>query len=248
MSEPIQIGLISFVIPAKNEAAPLKRLLADIRNRFPASEIIVVNDGSSDDTSVVCRMAGVREIRHVYSIGNGGAIKAGARAARGEILVFLDADGQHDPANASKLLDKLRDGYDMAVGARSLLSQASAFRALANRFYNWLASWMTQQQVHDLTSGFRAVGADKFREYLHLLPNGFSYPTTITMAFFRTGYTVGYVPIEAAQRQGVSHIRPVRDGLRFLLIIFKIGTLYSPLKLFLPIGAAFFLAGDSYYL
>jgi hypothetical protein len=159
----------------------------------------------------------------------------------------MDADGQHDPADVGRLVARLDEGFDMAVGARDWSGQAGVGRGMANALYNWLASRMTGHTVADLTSGFRAVRADKFREFLHLLPNGFSYPTTSTMAFFRSAYAVGYVPIKAAQRVGKSHIKPLRDGLRFLLIIFKIATLYSPLKLFVPASALFFLLGLGNY-
>jgi len=176
-------------------------------------------------------------------MGNGAAIKRGARAANGEILVFMDGDGQHDPADILRLTTQLEKGYDMVVGARDWGSQAGVGRGLANTLYNWLATRMTGHSVLDLTSGFRAVRADKFREFIHLLPNGFSYPTTSTMAFFRSAYPVAYMPIKAAERIGKSHIKPLRDGVRFLLIIFKIATLYSPLKLFVPASALFFLLG-----
>jgi glycosyltransferase involved in cell wall biosynthesis len=159
----------------------------------------------------------------------------------------MDADGQHDPADIPRLLAKLDEGFDMVVGARNREGQAGVGRGVANTFYNWLASKMTGHAVADLTSGFRAARADKFREYIHLLPNGFSYPTTSTMAFFRSAYPVAYVPIRVARRTGKSHIRPLRDGVRFLLIIFKIATLYAPLKLFVPAAVTFFLVGIGYY-
>ncbi len=176
-------------------------------------------------------------------MGNGAAIKRGARAASGEILVFMDGDGQHDPADVARLLARLEQGYDMVVGARDWESQAGVGRGVANTVYNWLASRMTGQNVADLTSGFRVARAGRFREFIHLLPNGFSYPTTSTMAFFRSAYGVAYEPIKAAERIGKSHIKPLKDGVRFLLIIFKIATLYSPLKLFFPVSMAFFALG-----
>lgn len=216
---------------------------------MPDAEIIVVDDGSTDDTAGICRQYGTKLVTHPYSMGNGAAVKAGARVAQGEILVFLDADGQHQPQDILLLLEKLAHGYDMVVGARNRRSQAGMHRAVANGFYNRLASWMVGQKVADLTSGFRVVKADKFRKFLYMLPNGFSYPTTITMSFFRAGYAVGYVPIHAPKRVGnSSHMRIVRDGVRFLLIIFKIGTLYSPLKLFFPISVSFFLVGAGNYI
>jgi len=239
---------ISIIIPSKNEAESLRILLPALKQACPQAEILVIDDGSTDVTADVCRSFVIRNISLPYSLGNGAAVKHGARIARGEILIFMDADGQHDPMDIPRLLGKLSDGYDMVVGARTGNSQAGLHRATANRFYNRLASWMTGQRILDLTSGFRAVRADKFRRFLYLLPNGFSYPTTITMSFFRAGYLVTYVPITAARRRGRSHIRLLRDGVRFLLIIFKIGTLYSPLKLFLPVSVAFFLLGLGRYL
>lgn len=238
---------ISIVLPAKNESAAIGQTLQKLRMQCASAEIIVVNDGSTDDTASVASAAGARVLHHPYSKGNGAAIKTGARAATGEVIVFMDADGQHDPADIPRLLDTLQQGYDMVVGARQKGSQASVGRGLANGFYNRLASWMTGHNVEDLTSGFRAVRADKFREFLYLLPNGFSYPTTSTMAFFRAGYAVAYVPIHAAKRIGKSHIRLLRDGTRFLLIIFKIGTLFSPLKIFAPVALAMFLMGSGWY-
>ena len=238
---------LSIILPAKNEAPGLRQVLPGHRARSPDAEVIVVDDGSTDETAAVAAEHGARVLSSPYPMGNGAAIKRGARAAGGEILVFMDADGQHDPALISRLLDKLDEGYDMVVGARDGAGQASAGRGLANAFYNRLASWMTGHRIADLTSGFRVVRAERFRQFLHLLPNGFSYPTTSTMAFFRSAYPVAYVPVPVAARIGRSHIKPVRDGLRFLLIIFRIATLYSPLKLFAPVGFTFFLVGASYY-
>jgi glycosyltransferase involved in cell wall biosynthesis len=241
------LSRISIILPAKNEAAALKDLLPRLTAAQPGAEIIVVDDGSTDETRAVCAAAGVVCLSSPYSMGNGAAIKRGARAASGEILVFMDGDGQHDPADIARLLARLEQGYDMVVGARDWESQAGVGRGVANTVYNWLASKMTGQAVADLTSGFRVARAGRFREFIHLLPNGFSYPTTSTMAFFRSAYGVAYEPIKAAQRVGKSHIKPLKDGVRFLLIIFKIATLYSPLKLFFPASAAFFLLGVANY-
>jgi glycosyltransferase involved in cell wall biosynthesis len=210
---------ISVILPAKNEAEGLQRTLPVLRGRFPDAEIIVVDDGSTDATAAIATEHGARVLSSPYPMGNGASIKRGARAAGGDVLVFMDADGQHDPMLIARLLDKLDDGYDMVVGARDASGQANAGRGAANAFYNRLATWMTGHKVADLTSGFRAVRADKFLEFLYLLPNGFSYPTTSTMAFFRSAYPVAYVSIPVAARIGRSHIRPVRDGIRFLLII-----------------------------
>lgn len=237
----------SIVLPSKNEAESLVSLLPLLKRTMPNAEIIVINDGSTDNTIQVCEDNQIKVITHPYSKGNGAAIKTGARAAKGEILLFMDADGQHKPEDIPRLLAKLQEGHDMVVGARDRKSQAGAHRAFANGFYNRFSSWMVEQKIDDLTSGFRAVRADKFKKFLYLLPNTFSYPTTITMSFFRAGYSVAYIPIEAPKRIGKSHIRVVKDGLRFILIILKIGTLYSPLKLFLPISASLFLTGLFYY-
>ena len=244
---------LSIILPAKNEAAAIGATVEKIHAQLAQmrletdAEVLVVNDGSTDNTAAVAEAAGARVVHHPYSKGNGAAIKTGARAAQGEMLVFMDADGQHDPADIPSLLDKLNQGHDMVVGARQKGSQASVGRGLANGLYNRLASWMTGHKVEDLTSGFRAVRADKFREFLYLLPNGFSYPTTSTMAFFRAGYSVAYIPIHAARRIGKSHIRLLRDGTRFLLIIFKIGTLFSPMKIFAPVALAMFLVASGWY-
>jgi glycosyltransferase involved in cell wall biosynthesis len=239
----IDLNSLSIVLPAKNEARALEELLPHLRAAQPTAEIIVVDDGSTDDTQVICARHGVKCLVSPYSMGNGAAIKRGARIANGDTLVFMDGDGQHDPSDIARLIEKLQQGYDMVVGARDWQSQAGVGRGVANTLYNWLATRMTGHMVADLTSGFRAVKAERFREFLYLLPNGFSYPTTSTMAFFRSAYPVAYLPIKAAQRVGKSHIKPLRDGLRFLLIIFKIATLYSPLKLFVPASAVFLLLG-----
>lgn len=238
---------VSIVLPAKDEAASLGSLIPALRRILPHAEIIVVDDGSKDSTAEVARKLGARVISHPYCLGNGASIKTGIRAARSEYVVFMDADGQHNPTDIPNLLSLLENGYDMVVGSRSATSQANISRRLANNFYNWLASYVTGHRIKDLTSGFRAVRRSKFLEFLHLLPNGFSYPTTSTIAFFRAGYSVGYMPIEAKKRVGSSHIRPFHDGIRFLLIIFRIGTLYSPLKLFLPASLLFFSIGLCYY-
>ena len=238
---------ISIILPAKNEAASLATLLPRLREAQPGAQIIVIDDGSTDETRSLCQAQGVTCLSSPYSMGNGAAIKRGARAATGDILVLMDADGQHDPVHIPRLLALLENGYDMVVGARGRAGQANVHRGLANALYNRIASWMTGHRILDLTSGYRTVRAERFREFLHLLPNGFSYPTTITMAFFRSGYAVAYEPIEVHDRIGKSHIRLIRDGLRFLLIIFRIATLYSPLKLFAPTSLAFFLLGSGYY-
>jgi glycosyltransferase involved in cell wall biosynthesis len=238
---------LSIVIPAKNEAGAIGNAVAGAKNAHPDAEIIVVDDGSSDDTADVARNAGARVVQHPESLGNGAAVKAGARAANGEIIAFMDGDGQHDAAEFAKLLEKLDEGYDMVIGARSSGSHANVGRLYANGIYNVIASWLTGRPIPDLTSGFRVVRAKLFKRFLYLLPNGFSYPTTITMAFMRAGFPIRFEPIPVAKRIGKSHIRPLRDGVRFMVIIFKIATLYAPLKIFLPVSVAFFATGACWY-
>ena len=238
---------ISIILPAKNEAASLKLLLPELTLLYGDAEIIIVNDGSDDETAELCKEHNVKLISHPYSKGNGAAIKSGARAATGDVLVFMDADGQHLPKDINVLLEKIEAGHDMVVGARNFKSHTSIQRYIANVFYNYISRWMTGYKVLDLTSGFRAVKASIFKKYLYLLPNGFSYPTTITMAILRNGYSLAYVPIILNKRIGSSHLRIMHDGIRFLLIIFKIGTLYSPLKLFAPISLLFFITGIGNY-
>ena len=237
----------SIILPVKNEAVSLDNLLKKLLSQQPDAEIIVVNDGSTDNTVQICNKYGITVISHPYSMGNGAAIKTGVRNASGQILVFMDADGQHDPADINKLLKKMDQNFDMVVGARQMDTHATFSRRIANTVFNKLASIMTGHEIKDLTSGFRAARARHFRKFLYLLPNKFSYPTTSTMAFFRSALPVGYVSIRAAKREGNSHIRAVRDGLRFFIIILKIGALFSPMRFFLPISLVLFLLGSGYY-
>lgn len=239
---------VSIIIPAKNEGNNLVKLLPEIRKLHPDAEIIVVNDGSTDNTSEIVRKYDCKCFSHKHSLGNGAAVKAGARIAKGETLIFMDGDGQHQPEDIQRLLNHKNEGFDMVVGARTAKSQASVGRLLGNHMFNRFASVMTGRTIKDLTSGFRAVDAKKFRQFLYLLPNGFSYPTTITMAFFRIGYQVDYLPITALSRSGKSNISIFKDGARFILIIMKIGALYSPMRLFFPISFVVFVTGITYYL
>ncbi len=238
---------ISIILPAKNEGKALADLLPELQQQHPEVEIIVVDDGSTDNTAEICKQVGVVHLLHPYSKGNGAAIKSGASAASGEYLVMMDADGQHPVSAITPLIEKLNEGFDMVIAARDFTSQASLARGIANTIYNKLASLVTGQKIIDLTSGMRAVKAKRFRQFLPLLPNGFSYPSTITMAFFRSGYNVAYLPVSVGSRKGRSHIRPLQDGIRFLLIIFKLTTLYSPLKIFFPIALLQALTGLGYY-
>ncbi len=239
---------ISVVIPAKNEADSLGPLVCELCSMSALYEVIVVDDGSTDDTAAVAKLAGAKVVSHPYSKGNGASIKSGVRCASGAILLFMDGDGQHLPSEIDKLISDMSSGYDMVVGARNRSAQENWWRSIANSIYNRLSSWMVGHTIQDLTSGFRLVDAEKFKKFLSLLPNGFSYPTTSTMAFFRAGYSVSYVPVKVQKRGRSSHINIWKDGLRFFLIIFKVGTLYSPLKLFFPVSMFFFLAGAGNYI
>jgi len=238
---------LSIVIPAKNESGAIGSVVATALEQFPDAEIIVVNDGSDDDTAKVASDAGAKVVSHPESLGNGAAVKSGARAATGELIAFMDGDGQHDARELVPLIKRLEEGFEMAIGARDTGSHANVGRLFANGLYNGIASMMSGRKILDLTSGFRVARAEKFKQFLYLLPNGFSYPTTITMAFLRSGYPITFEPISAAKRVGKSHIRPIRDGVRFMIIIFKVATLYSPLKIFLPASGVFFATGIGYY-
>lgn len=238
----------SIVVPVYNEAENLQKLLGQILALdLPQAEIIVVDDGSSDRSAEVARGAGAKVVRHPYNIGNGAAIKSGIRASRGNRIVFMDGDGQHQADDIPKLLAQAAS-YDMVVGARAKGSKLRFHRYAANQLYNLLASYVTRFKVLDLTSGFRVLSRRDALRFIDLLPNTFSYPTTLTLAFLRSGLTVKYVPIRTLYRAGQSKISLVTDGVRFFLIIVKIATLYSPLRIFLPVSLLFFLAGSANYL
>jgi glycosyltransferase involved in cell wall biosynthesis len=239
---------VSILIPVFNEAARLGETLSTVRGlHLTGAEIIVIDDGSSDDSADVAMTAGANVIRHPYNIGNGAAIKSGIRAARGRLLVLMDGDGQHKPEDIPRLLAEARN-YHMVVGARAKGSKLRFHRYVANVIYNLLASYVTRFKVKDLTSGFRVLSRLEALRYIDLLPNTFSYPTTLTLVFLRSGLTVKYVPIQTLYRAGQSKISLVKDGVRFLLIITKIATLFSPLRVFLPVSIFFFLGGTANYI
>src|SRR6266850_7019901 len=235
----------SVVIPAFNEAESIGEVVRYLAATAPWREILVVDDGSSDDTGTRAAAAGARVLRHPYNKGNGAAVKTGIREATGAYILIADGDGQHRPADAARLVSHL-GSYDLVVGARSRDTQASVSRRAGNATLNAIASFLTEQRIPDLTSGFRAARREPLLEFLHLLPNGFSTPTTTTLAFIKAGYSVRFEPVEARQRQGTSKIRLGADGVSFLLILLKVITIYSPLRIFLPISGAAFLIGAAY--
>jgi len=236
---------VTVILPAYHEAAVIGQVVGQLRALYPDYEVLVVDDGSRDGTGAAAEQAGARVVRHPYNKGNGAAVKTGIRNARGEVLVMMDGDGQHDPQDVARLLEYLPE-YDMVVGARSRAGQAGLHRAAANSFYNRFASYLAGEKIEDLTSGFRAVKADIARQFVAILPNGFSYPSTLTMAVVRSGYALKYVPIQVAKRVGKSKIKLLRDGVRFVTILLRISMLFAPFKVFLPIAAAGFLLGGGY--
>ena len=238
---------VSVVVPAYNESGAIGSLVSGLRRAGSWREIIVVDDGSSDDTGARAAEAGARVIRHPYNKGNGASVKTGIRNADGAFILIIDADGQHRPADAARLVAKLSE-YDLVVGARSSATQAGAARRAGNAVLNGLASYLTEQHIPDLTSGFRAARREYLLEFLHLLPNGFSTPTTTTLAFIKAGYSVRFEPIDAVARQGVSKIKLGADGLQFLVILLKVITIFSPMRVFLPMSAVSFGVGGAYAL
>jgi len=235
----------SVVVPAFNEERAIGQLVTALRAGAAWHEIIVVDDGSTDATGERAREAGATVVRHPYNKGNGAAVKTGIRAAAGDYVLIIDGDGQHRAADAARLVSRLGE-YDLVIGARSAGTQATRARMLGNAALNWLAGYLTSREVPDLTSGFRAARRASLREFLHLLPNGFSTPTTTTLAFIKAGYNVCFEPVEADARVGQSKIRLARDGAKFLLIVLKIVTMFSPLRVFLPISLAAFVVGSGY--
>ena len=235
----------SVVVPAFNEAPSIGALVSGLLAVADWREILVIDDGSRDETAAEASSAGARVIHHPYNKGNGAAVKTGIRQATGTFILIIDADGQHRPADALRLVAQL-DTYDLVIGARSTSTQATALRRIGNALLNYTASYLTERPIPDLTSGFRAARRSCLVEFLHLLPNGFSTPTTTTLAFMKAGYSVRFEPIEAARRRGESKIRLGADGLAFFLILLKVITIFSPLRIFLPVSVAAFLLGSAY--
>ena len=239
---------VSIIIPAYNEAGNIEKIVSEIKTLYPSYEIIVINDGSTDNTAAEAQRGGADVFNHPYNIGNGAAIKSGIRVATGDVLVFMDGDGQHSPEDIAKVLKHIPE-FDMVVGARSIGDQASLGRAIGNKVYNWFASYVAKFPIKDLTSGFRAIKADVARNFLYLLPNTYSYPTTLTLGVLRSGLSVKYKAINTRKRvAGKSNIRLVADGVRFFMIITRICTLYSPMRVFLPVSFVMSLFGVTNYL
>jgi glycosyltransferase involved in cell wall biosynthesis len=237
---------VSVVIPAFEEARAVGVVVNSMRAAAPWREILVIDDGSSDETATVAAAAGAQVIRHPYNKGNGAAVKTGIRRASGEYVVIVDADGQHSAGDALRLVAFLGE-YDLVVGTRAgSIQQASAARHMGNNLLNRVAGYLTGREIPDLTSGLRAARTSGLREFLHLLPNGFSTPTTTTLAFVKAGYSVRFEPITVGARLGKSKIKLVSDGARFLMILLKVITVFSPLRIFLPVAGAFFTLGAAY--
>ena len=237
----------SVIVPALNEEGAIAEVVARLQSGGPWHEIIVVDDGSTDATGERARAAGAIVVRHPYNKGNGAAVKSGIRKATGDVVLIVDGDGQHRPADAARLVSGIGE-YELVVGARSAATQATLMRRFGNHLLNRLASYLTERNIPDLTSGFRAARRDCLLEFLHLLPNGFSTPATTTMSFIKAGYSVSFVPIEAEQRVGQSKIKLAKDGAKFFLILLKIITIFSPLRIFVPISVIIFALGFLYAL
>jgi glycosyltransferase involved in cell wall biosynthesis len=244
MADP---GAVSIVIPACNEAAAIGGVVRELAAAGRWREILVVDDGSTDGTGEAAEAAGARVIRHPYNKGNGAAVKSGIRAASGEYVLIIDGDGQHQPADALRLTNRLGE-YDLVIGARTSETHAGLARRAGNAALNWLATYLTRREIPDLTSGFRAARRDGLLEFIHLLPNGFSTPTTTTLAFVKAGYNVAFEPVEARARVGTSKIRFSRDGAKFVLIVLRVITIFSPFRVFLPVAVTSFLLGAGYAL
>jgi glycosyltransferase involved in cell wall biosynthesis len=244
MSESLTT-MTSIVIPAFNEASSIGSLVAALLGAATWHEVLVIDDGSTDATAAEASAAGARVIRHPYNKGNGAAVKTGIRQATGRFILIADADGQHRPTDAARLVSNL-DAYDLVIGARSGRSHASLVRRFGNDALNRIAGYLAERPVPDLTSGFRAAKRECLLEFLHLLPNGFSTPTTTTLAFIKAGYSVRFEPVETARREGRSKIKVGPDGVRFFLILLKMITIFSPLRIFLPLSVAAFLVGAAY--
>ncbi len=246
---------LSVIIPVYNERENIANFLTEVieycKNFSFPYEIIVVNDGSSDGTAEILsdfKDEHIKIIHHKHNIGNGGAVKTGIRNARGDYVIMIDGDGQHYPEDIGRILEKLEEGYHLVVGARDKKSQASFFRALGNAVYNKLASYVADFEIKDLTSGLRGAKRRVILKFLYMFPNGFSYPSTSTLAFLKAGYSLTYIPIKTRKRKGKSKIKLLKDGLKFFNIIAKITTLFSPMRIFFPVSLILFISAIVHFL
>src|SRR5687768_6068501 len=243
--QPLPGYTLTVIIPAFNEGDAIHKVIAKVKELRPDAEVLVVDDGSADNTTEVARAAGARVIRHPYNKVNGAAVKTGLRNAQGEVVLLLDADGQHPPEDIERVLSEIGE-YDLVVGARTRDSESAWIRDLGNSVFNNLATYLSGRKIPDLTSGFRAMKRDMIMEFIHLLPNLYSYPTTSTLAFLKAGYNVQFVPIRARKGTGRSNTKIVRDGIRAVVIILRMITLFAPMKIFLPVSLALFVLGVVY--
>lgn len=238
---------ISIIIPAYNEAGSIGDVLNMLHDWRERAEIIVVDDASTDRTAEIAQAAGVRVIRHLRRKGYGAGLKTGIRAAAGDIVVMMDADSEHNAEQIARLLDALGDN-DMVVGARGKGSHAPLLRRPLKWLLFQVANYLAQTKIPDLNSGFRAVRKGVVKLFLHILPNGFSFSTTLTLALFKEGYNIAYVPITTAPRVGTSTVDPIRDGFNTIMLIIRVIALFDPLRVFLPTSTALFSIGVIYWL
>jgi len=236
---------VTIVVPAFNEGASIGPVVTALRAAAAWHDVLVIDDGSTDGTGAAAADAGARVVRHPYNKGNGAAVKTAIRSSTSDWIAIIDGDGQHRAEDAKRLVARLGE-YDLVIGARDPQTQATTGRRLGNAVLNWLASYLTERTIPDLTSGFRAARRECLVEFIHLLPNGFSTPTTTTLAFIKAGYNVAFEPIGALPRVGTSKIRLGSDGAKFLLILLKVITIFSPLRIFAPVSAASFAIGAVY--
>ena len=233
----------SIIIPLFNEENSIIRVISNLDNYLKPKgynyEIIVVNDASSDKSGELVKNAnGIKLINQPYNKGYGAAIKTGVRNAQYDWVLFFDSDGQHKPEDIEKFLAGT-DNFDMVVGER-VNYQGSIIRKIGKKFLKIVANYLTQQDIPDLNCGLRLVKKEYFLRFIHLLPNSFSLTTTITLAFFREGLNIKYIPINVAVREGKSSLK-IKDGLKTFLGILRTIIFFSPLRVFFPASLIFLI-------
>jgi glycosyltransferase involved in cell wall biosynthesis len=229
----------TIIIPAFNEEASIGDVVRIMGNQYPEMGVIVVDDGSTDDTLSQAELAGAKIIRHYTNLGYGAALKTGVRSTDADVIIFFDADGQHDPRDVGRLVQAIED-CDMVVGVRQKESYVPPVRRPGKRILNWVANIVCGQRIPDVNSGLRAIRRDIFLKYVHLLPYGFSLSTTTTIAFLKAGRVVKYIPIVVKKRQGASTVRQLKHGPESLLLILRLIVLFEPLKIFLAVAGGLF--------